>query len=41
MVAALVIALGTAWLLNTLNVISGVDWLGTGGLAVAGILVFA
>src|SRR5438874_10498863 len=41
MVAVLVIALGTAWLLNTLNVISGVDWLWTGGLGVAGILVFA
>jgi hypothetical protein len=41
MVSVLVIALGTAWLLNTLNVISGVDWLWTGGLAIAGILVFA
>ena len=41
MVAILVIALGTAWLLNTLNVIPGVDWLWSGGLGVAGVLVFA
>jgi hypothetical protein len=36
--AVLVIALGAAWLLNTLNVIPGVDWLWSGGLGVAGIL---
>jgi hypothetical protein len=40
-VAVVVIALGVAWLLNTLNVIPGVDWLWTGGLGIAGILVFA
>jgi hypothetical protein len=40
-VAVLVIALGIAWLLNTLNVIPGVDWLWTGGLGVAGLLVLA
>ncbi len=40
-VAVLVIALGIAWLLNTLGVIPGVDWLWTGGLGVAGILVMA
>jgi hypothetical protein len=39
--AMLVIALGVAWLLNTLGVIPGVDWLWTGGLGVAGILVMA
>ena len=39
--AVLVIALGIAWLLNTLGVIPGVDWLWTGGLGVAGILVLA
>jgi hypothetical protein len=39
--AVLVIALGIAWLLNTLGVIPGVDWLWTGGLGVAGILVMA
>lgn len=38
MLALLVIALGIAWLLNTLNVIPGVDWLWSGGLGVAGIL---
>jgi len=39
--AVLVIALGIAWLLNTLDVIPGVDWLWTGGLGVAGILIMA
>ena len=39
--AVLVIALGMAWLLNTLNVIPGVDWLWSGGLGVAGILFLA
>ena len=41
MLAVLVIALGIAWLLNTLNVIPGVDWLWSGGLGVAGILFLA
>jgi hypothetical protein len=40
-VAVLVIALGIGWLLNALDVIPGVDWLWTGGLGVAGILVIA
>jgi hypothetical protein len=40
-IAVLVIALGVAWLLNILGVIPGVDWLWTGGLGVAGILVMA
>lgn len=39
MLAMLVIALGSAWLLNTLGVIPGVNWLWTGGLGVIGILV--
>jgi hypothetical protein len=39
--AVLVIALGIAWLLNTLNIIPGVDWLWSGGLGVAGILFLA
>ena len=38
-IALLVIALGVAWLLNTLNVIPGIDWIWTGGLGIAGILV--
>ena len=29
---------GATWLLNTYNVIQGVDWIWTGGLAAAGIL---
>ena len=36
--AVLVIALGIAWLLNTLEIIPGVNWLWSGGLGVAGIL---
>ena len=40
-ISVLVIALGTAWLLNTLHVIESVDWIWTLGLAVAGILVIA
>ena len=40
-VAVVIIGLGVAWLLNTLDVISGVDWLWTGGLGVAGILIMA
>ena len=40
-VAVLVIALGIAWLLNILDVIPGVDWFWTGGLAAAGILLMA
>src|SRR5215207_1365823 len=40
-IAVVVIALGVAWLLNTLHVIASVDWIWTLGLAVAGILVVA
>jgi hypothetical protein len=39
--AVLVIGLGTAWLLNSLEIIPGVDWLWSGGLGVAGILFLA
>jgi len=39
--AVLVIALGIAWLLNTLEIIPGVNWLWSGGLGVAGILFLA
>jgi hypothetical protein len=39
--AVLVIALGIAWLLNTLEIIPGVDWLWSGGLGIAGILFLA
>lgn len=38
-IAVLVIALGVAWLLNTLHVIPGIDWIWTSGLGIAGILV--
>lgn len=34
-----VIAVGILWLLNVLKITPGVDWLWTGGLAVAGIFV--
>ncbi len=40
-VSVAIIALGIAWLLNTLDVISGVDWVWTLGLAIAGVLVIA
>jgi hypothetical protein len=40
-VPTLIIALGIAWLLNTLHVLPGVDWMWTGGLGVCGILVVA
>jgi len=37
-VPVLIITVGVAWLLNTLNVLPGVDWVWTGGLGVCGIL---
>jgi len=40
-VPVLIIALGVAWLLNTIDVLPGVDWIWTGGLGIAGILVIA
>lgn len=36
--SVLTIALGAAWLLNTLNVIPGVDWIWTSLLGVTGVL---
>src|SRR2546421_10827400 len=35
----LIIALGVAWLLNTLGIVSGVDWIWTMGLAIVGLIV--
>lgn len=40
-VPILIIILGVAWLLNVLNILPGVDWIWTAGLAAAGILAFA
>lgn len=38
-ISVLVIAMGIAWLLNTLHVIESVDWIWTLGIAISGILV--
>ena len=38
-ISLLVIAVGGAWLLNTMNVIPGVNWVWTVGLAASGILL--
>jgi len=40
-VSLLIIAVGVAWLLNTLNVIAGVDWIWTVSLAAAGVVTLA
>jgi hypothetical protein len=40
-ISLLIIALGVAWLLNTMHVIPGVDWIWVGGLGVSGILLLA
>jgi hypothetical protein len=40
-VSLVVIALGVAWLLNTMNIIPGVNWVWTGGLGLAGLLILA
>jgi hypothetical protein len=40
-VPILVIILGVTWLLNVLNIIPGVDWIWTIGLAAVGILTLA
>lgn len=34
-----IIAVGGTWLLNVLEILPGVDWIWTGGLAAAGLLV--
>jgi hypothetical protein len=38
-VSFLVIALGTAWLLNAQGVLPGVNWIWTGGLGFVGLMV--
>lgn len=38
---ALLITIGTGWLLSTLGVAPGIDWVWTLGLAVVGVLTFA
>ena len=40
-VSLMVIAIGVAWLLNTMNIIPGVNWVWTVGLAAAGMLMLA
>jgi hypothetical protein len=40
-VPVLIIGLGVAWLLTTLNVLPGVDWIWTGGLGICGLLILA
>ena len=37
----LIMAIGAAWLLNTIGVIPGVDWIWTVGLGTLGILILA
>jgi len=41
LLSLLIIAIGVAWLLNTLHFIGGVDWIWTILLAAAGIISFA
>src|SRR5262245_54489346 len=40
-VPVLIIVVGVAWLLNTLQVLPGVDWMWTAGLGVCGVLILA
>lgn len=40
-VSLLVIAVGVAWLLNTMQIIPGVNWVWTIGLAASGLLILA
>ena len=40
-ISLLIIAIGVAWLLNTLHVIAGVDWIWTISLAAVGLLTLA
>jgi hypothetical protein len=40
-VSLLVIVVGIGWLLDVYDVMSGVNWIWTGGLGLAGILAFA
>ena len=41
LISFMIIAIGAAWLLNTLHVIGGVDWLWTSLLAAAGVIALA
>ncbi len=41
MLPILLIAVGVGWLLTTLNVVPGIDWVWTLGLAAVGLLTFA
>ncbi|HMP80918.1 MAG TPA: hypothetical protein PKD54_15790, partial [Pirellulaceae bacterium] len=41
LVPLLLITVGTGWLLSTLNVVPGIDWVWTLGLAMVGLLTFA
>jgi hypothetical protein len=38
-ISLLVIAVGAAWLLNTMNIVPGVNWVWTAGLAASGVLL--
>ena len=40
-VPILMVTVGVTWLLNVLEVVPGVDWIWTGGLAAVGILIIA
>lgn len=40
-ISLLIIALGSAWLLNVMGVIPGVDWVWVGSLGISGILLLA
>jgi hypothetical protein len=40
-IPALVITVGITWSLNVLNLMPGIDWIWTAGLAVVGVLVVA
>lgn len=41
LIPILVIGLGVAWLLTTLKILPGVDWVWTGGLGICGLLTLA
>lgn len=41
LIALLIIAIGAAWLLNTLHFIAGVDWIWTVALGAAGVITIA
>lgn len=41
LIPVLIIGLGVAWLLTTLKILPGVDWIWTGSLGICGILTLA